>query len=157
MDRGVSGLRWAQPEDRPAVIGLLFEMHAEVGIFPLSLQRLEENVDEVLRQGRVLLAVENGAVVGSVGLYVGSFWYSEEKVLMDTWIFTSARAGDRLSVFRDMIAAVRMEGEEQGLPIVLTLFCEDAENRKTRLFSRYGDMVLKGFMFKPVGGDFRLT
>lgn len=148
---------WAKTEDKAAILALLHEMHADVGIFSLSTRKLAENVEDVLANGRVLLAIENEAIVGTVGLYVGSFWYSEERVLMDSWIYTSTRAKDRLATFRALIKEVRAEGIDRGLPVIITLFCEDDKNQKANLFGRYGDMVLKGFHFNPVGGDYRMN
>lgn len=150
-------LRWASRADRSAILALLVEMHADVGVFPLSHARLEQHVDELLQDGMILLAFDGATLVGSVGLYGGTFWYSDEKVLMDTWVFASPRAKDRLAVFRRMMAEVKEVAKDQGTTLVLTLFCERDNKRKSTLFSRYGEMLLQGFKFVPLGGDYRVT
>jgi len=149
-------VRTALPTDDQAILALLHEMHGEIGIFPLSEARLIERVKELLTEGLVIVVENENMMVGTIGLYGGCLWYSDQKVLMDSWVFTSNRAKDRLSVFRLLVKEAKETALDLGLPLILKLYFEVQKDKKHALFQRYGDMIMQGFQFVPVGGDFKV-
>lgn len=153
MSQGFT-IRHAGSDDFAELIKLLVEMHAEIGIFSLSVERLAKRIYEVLNRGICLLAIDDdGNIVGSIGLLGESVWYSDELMLSDTWIFVrkdkrSARA------FPMLVKAARLEAEQMKVRLVLCLYSLKDHDRKARLFERYARRIMTGYLFLEAGGDF---
>ena len=74
------------------IMPMLLEMHAEIGIFPLSIDKTIERVWSALAQPWVFVAKdEAGTLLGSLALvrHEESAWYSDatRTVLRDTWFY----------------------------------------------------------------------
>ncbi|MGE0853855.1 MAG: hypothetical protein AB7O44_30305 [Hyphomicrobiaceae bacterium] len=153
MSHGVTTRR-AVDEDFAVIIEMLVEMHKEIGIFSLSVDKLAQRIRMVLDSGACLLALDDaGEVVGTIGLLVESAWYSEDPVLSDTWIFV--RTGKRrLRVFDALIGGARTFSEQTAMPLVICLYALKDHDRKTRLFERYAKRIMTGYLFREAGGDF---
>lgn len=149
-------LRWATHDDLLEIATLLNEMHEEIGAFDLAPQKMRDHIGEILTEGKCLVAEAEGEIVGSIGLQGSEPWYSTTKIIVDSWIFVSPRVQKRLSVFRAMVKEVQEYAKTVHMPLVLALYSEKDNNRKNRLFARYGDQIMRGFQFRDVGGEFRV-
>lgn len=145
-------IRAATPDDFKTIIRLLVEMHGEVGQFPISIEKVAARIDEVLEKGVALLAEIDGEAIGTMGLVGETPWYSEQRVVADTWIWT--KGPRRLAAFNAMVKAAHDYASANGLPCIITLYSPDSADRKTKLFERHGRRIMEGYQFKPAGGDF---
>jgi hypothetical protein len=145
-------IRAARPEDFGAILRMLVDMHAEVGEFALSVEKVSKRIDETLANGVVLIAEIDGQAIGTIGLRGEAPWYSDQHVIADTWIWAQGRR--RLSAFRTTVEAAHDYAQRFDLPCIITLYSLKNTSRKTSLFERYGRRIMEGFQFKPAGGDF---
>lgn len=146
-------IRQAEKEDFAAILRMLVAMHAEVGEFPISVDKVARRIDETLAYGVVLLAEVKGEPAGTIGLRAEAPWYSEQTVICDTWIWTQGRR--RVSVFARLVKEAHDYALRLETPCVLTLYSLKQTASKRKLFERFGRQIMEGYQFKPAGGDFR--
>lgn len=147
-------IRVAGRDDFEELLKLLVEMHAEIGVFKLSIERTVARIYQVLEKGICLLAIDAaGAIAGTIGLLGEKIWYSDDLMLSDTWIFV--RQGKRsLRAFSDLIKAARAAADQRGVPLVMCLYTLKDCDRKARLFERHARRIMTGYLFLEAGGDF---
>ena len=133
---------------------MLVEMHKEIGIFSLSVDKLAQRIRMVLDGGICLLALNaEGEAIGTIGLLGETAWYSDDHILSDTWIFV--RKGKRsLRAFDMLVGAAHSIARDGGLPFVICLYSLKSHDRKARLFERYAKRIMTGYVFREAGGDF---
>lgn len=146
-------IRRADASDFADIIHMLVEMHSEMGIFSLSVERLTARVYAVLKSGICLIADIDGSPAGTIGLIGDIPWYTDDRTLADTWIFV--RKGKRsLKIFGEMVREARSVANQMGFPLVLTLYSLKDQDRKARLFERHAHRIMTGFLFLEAGGEF---
>lgn len=143
-----------QPGDLDAIVELLLNQYDEIGTFRLHLPTAREGIADVLENGHAILLKIDGQIVGYLGLYHYQPWYSDEAALADRGLFIH-REHRSLFTFRMLVAAAAEIARMEKMQFYLFLNCDEPD-RKERLFSRYGDEVLKGWSFRPFGGMFHM-
>lgn len=145
-------LRQATPQDFATILRMLVKMHGEVGEFSLDVDKVAERIDLVLKTGVILLAETADECVGTMGLIGQEPWYSREKIVSDTWLFTTGPK--RLSAFNTLVKAAHDYAEQFGLRFILSLHSSQDTSRKTKAFERHGRRIMETYQFTPAGGDF---
>ena len=84
-------VRWASPFDISSIAALLVVMHkeAEFELGKINSEKLISNINELIHRGIVLVAVEDGRVVGTIAGKQGLDWWSDEKYFADLWFYVS--------------------------------------------------------------------
>lgn len=141
-------------KDLEIIVELLLDQYAEIGTFRLSLPAAREGILDVLQNGHGLLLRKNAGLVGYLGLYHYTAWYSDEMALADRGLFIHQQHRS-LETFNMLVNAARGIARLEGRQLYLFLNSPEP-GRKERLFSRYGDEVLKGWRFEPFGGMYRM-
>lgn len=70
---------------------------------------------------------------------IGSFPLCSQKL--------TAHVGEVLASGKALLAGI--DGE-----LVLTLYAAKGQQKKTKLFERYGDKIMRGYQFTDVGGEY---
>lgn len=146
-------IRTATDADFELLIRMLVDMHGEIGIFTLSIDKVAERIRKVLQSGACLIAEVAGEPVGTIGLLGERTWYSDDYLLSDTWIFVR-REKRGLRVFGELVKAARTVASNLRMPLVICLYSLKDQDRKARLFERYANRIMTGFLFRDAGGDF---
>jgi ABC-type transport system substrate-binding protein len=70
---------------------LLREMHAENGLAPMDESMVRAALDRGINRDRAVIGVirGDGVIEASIGLFVGSWWYSQSQHCEDLWNFVS--------------------------------------------------------------------
>ena len=82
-------IRRANVLDISALIFMLNEMHkqTEVEVPKINTHKLIERINELLHKGVVVVAVEDKKIVGSIGGWVTTDWWTDESHLSDLWFY----------------------------------------------------------------------
>lgn len=149
-------VRHATETDRALIWSMLLDMSKEMAPYSVSLRRVDERIDQVLRRGVALIAENDGQAIGTIGLLgqAGS-WFTDDRVVSDTWIYVRP---DRRSIKAwGMLVLKAMEyARDNNLPLVLCLYTMKDTERKARLFERAADRIMRAWRFVNVGGEYRI-
>lgn len=127
--------RLAEPDDGPAIFHLLLAMHAEVALAQLNEGKVARTVAYVIEHGVGIVGERDGEVVATAGLILDDWWYSDQQLLRDLWMYV--RAEDRRSnAAEGLLRHVRKAAELWGLPLVLSVFGSTESDRKIKWMSR---------------------
>tara|TARA_R110000787_G_scaffold155160_1_gene268870 strand:- start:23 stop:466 length:444 start_codon:yes stop_codon:yes gene_type:complete len=87
-------IRWASPFDISSIAALLVVMHreAEFELATMNSEKLMSQINELVHRGIVLVAVEDGRIVGTIGGRQGLDWWSDEKYFGDLWFYVLKEA-----------------------------------------------------------------
>lgn len=136
--------RAAQAGDEQAIYNLLVIMHRENADEPLSEPRVRARIRQCMTQGQVILAENNGVIVGSIGVIVERHWWTDAEHLADSWIFV--HPGHRtLKTFLRLIQIGKGIAENLGMPFKPAVVGIKDLERKDRVFSRH--FHRKGFLY----------
>ena len=130
-------IRKATVFDFSALCALLHRMHKEVdfAISEISPAKFSTVVLGAINQGVVLVAIENGQMIGSIGGGYASEWWSDEVMLGDVWFY--------------------VEPESRGTKAVINLikeFIEIGDGMKIKLGHMYGsDQSRKNNFYERLG------
>lgn len=151
------GLRAAGIEDLVNLQHLLTVMHAEIGLYAIDWPKFAAEVRDVVENGRAVLLIYDGAIVGSIGLHVGSQWYSSDPLVTDKWLFIDEehRSFETLRLLLDGAHEYR---REIGLPperLVIAIYGVKDTRRKMTAFGRMAEQVMIAYRgMEPLGGEF---
>lgn len=146
-------LRVAQSDDIAEILPLLRAMHTEIGQFSMDEEKVATGIADVVAAGAAFVLVEEGEIVGSIGLAGAEPWYTRERLIIDRWIYIAPDHRSPHS-FEMLVAAARAAGQALGKRVLLQLYTTRDTQRKELLFRRHGDQVLRVYQFEPVGGQF---
>jgi GNAT superfamily N-acetyltransferase len=151
-------VRPAMPRDVSALLALLARFHAEASEAlawpPISELHLMHAVANVLTNGRALLALQDGRLVGSLGLRIDSFFWSGTPYVGDVWFYVLPGARS-FPLFKALLEAAQgwakgLGGDKPGLvPLMFGTVNADEIERLDELyrkvgFSRIGGMYVMG-------------
>jgi|TARA_R110000744_G_scaffold247556_2_gene364084 L-amino acid N-acyltransferase YncA len=87
-------IRWASPFDISSIAALIVVMHkeAEFELATMNSEKLMSQINELVHRGIVLVAVEDGRIVGTIGGRQGLDWWSDEKYFGDLWFYVLKEA-----------------------------------------------------------------
>lgn len=138
-------VRLAGREDLRAVLGLLGQMHLEVGIGTLDPHKTTAMAAHVIDNGIPLLAMKDDLAIGTMGLEEVAWWYSRDTYLGDRWNFVlrEHRASKAAQMLRDTAKGI---ARKSGLNLLLASLGGEDHDRK-RLFFRRGGLKEIGATF----------
>ena len=136
--------RPAQVKDKDNLAALLRLMHKEVGLSSLNEDKMFNRIDITIQSGVAFLAEYDGKIIGSMGVFIGDFWYSDDPVLMDSWLFVRKDFRKTRAAWT-LLSKIKMFAKKAKAPLVVGVFSLGDTVRKNKLFSRY---------FKPAGEFF---
>lgn len=131
-------VRLGTPNDVDEICRLLADfMFAENGEGPLNYAKGKKQVSALLENGVVFVAVCNGEIVGSIGLYEDSPWYSDARGLRDLWTFVHPdKRGARIAT--KLITAAKEVAVKQGLRLYLGILTPVKLEEKMKFYERLG-------------------
>jgi len=138
-------VRLATRDDLRAILGLLGQMHLEVGIGTLDPHKTTASVAQVIDNGIPLLALKGDTPIGTMGLEEVAWWYSRDTYLGDRWNFVlrEHRASKAAAMLRDTAKGI---ARKSSLPLLLASLGGEDHDRK-RLFFRRGGLKEIGATF----------
>jgi GNAT superfamily N-acetyltransferase len=85
----LKGVRLATPADELAVFELLMMLHAEMGFFTVSKQKVFAAIQWATegRGGFIFCIDEDNRVVASLGMILTTDWYTDDEFLLERWNF----------------------------------------------------------------------
>lgn len=94
-DGTFAGVRIAKPEDEKSIFEMLKIQHDEMAVFSLSQDKVWKTIHRAtrpdIRTGGVgvigVIDGPKGSIEASVGMYADTFWYTDEFMLMEHWMF----------------------------------------------------------------------
>ena len=140
--------RIAQEKDLEEVFEVLREMHEEVGLSSLSVEKTVHQIVTLFNEGVIFLAVISGRIVGTMGIGPAQWWYSDDFYLTDYWTFV--RKGYRRSMIAsDLLQQAKDFAQKIEFPIAVAVLSPTDVPRKNALFRRHftpvGEIFVEGF------------
>ena len=136
--------RLASGPDVPDLYDLLLTMHDEVGMATLAPLKVVQAIENVLETGFCVVAEIDGEIVGSIGLDLREWWYSEDVFFGDRWVFVHPDYR-KSSIAAGMLRKAISFADKADIPLVVGVFSPKDVERKNALFRRH---------FSPVGETF---
>lgn len=144
-------IRIATPDDADDVMALLRLMHGENGRGPLNEAKVRATVDRGAARQRAIIGLigEPGLPQASIGLFIGSYWYTEAEHLADLWTFV--HPGYRRGAHaRNMLEWAKSVSDQLGVPLGMGIMSIDRVWEKVELYKRrLGDPVGVAFWHEP--------
>lgn len=138
----------AETDDDAKAIGrlVLLDMYAEVGRAPLNANKAFGAIYTCVKEGNAAMIFDGERLVGTLGLVINEFWYSDEPQLVEQWAYLAPdyRGGD---AGRALFSAARMIAHRLGFPHVTMIVFNARRARATTALAKIGEM----FDFRPAG------
>ena len=160
-------VRVAEPDEYESVWQLMTLAYKENAVFPLDepkarwhLRRAvcphEISPTDTGLRGVVGVIGKKGGLEGLCFLTIGSFWYSSALHLEEFLLFVHAdhRKSDHA---KTLIAWMKQQTEETGLPLMTGVFSLKRTEAKCRLYQRMLPKLGEFYFYKPNGGGAELT
>ena len=135
-------IRAAVPADTGVLIAMLVIAHGEIGGLPLSIDRLTKSVQRQVDAGCVLVAVQDGRVIGSIALENGGVPYSDEPILVTVWTVV-ARPFRSMAAIRALARSAQSVARFNSAVLAIGVHGLNDLGRRARVFERLG--------FQPLG------
>ncbi len=114
-------LEWGQPADKEAILKLIAEYHRQEGLrgfHPDAMGHVLEDLFEHKNRGRVLVARQDGGVIGyALVVRRPSFEWASDVAVLDE-IFVQGRARER-GLGRRMVGFIEEYAAAEGLPAIM--------------------------------------
>jgi len=138
----------ATPDDLEEVFTLLLVMHAENGVGRLDEPKARGAISEIINSGGCLISKQNGKIVGSVGLTMTSWWYSQDRFLVDEWFFVHPdhRAEGHAT---QLIGWMKTAAQTCGTPVVLSVGTTVDALSKLKYFRKHLTPFGGAFIYQP--------
>lgn len=121
-------IRKAVPADLMAVMSF-GEMMLAHSLFPPSLEKAAQEIAATIENGEAYVADIGGDIVGTVGYYIASPWYTEQRAVFDKWMCArETHQGGMLA--GKLLLKLESVADELGLPF-LPGISGDLVNAKT--------------------------
>lgn len=132
-----SDVRLAMAWDAGPIIDLLEQMHAETGIGRFDRDRVLLAVQAGIARSGGVVGVVRGpdGVEATIGLFIGSSWYSADAHLFDLWSFVG-EPYRRSAHAKSLLGFAKQAATDLRLPLIMTLVTNEHTARKERLFER---------------------
>ena len=130
-------------------MALLHVAHREAPFGRWVEKRARDAVHDCLTRGIVVLSLSHGEPVGSIGLRPTTFWWSDEPVLQDRWVFVHPQHR-RAPHAKALLSVARETALGAGLPLLVGVTSGIRTAGKTRLFmSEFGAPIGASFFVRP--------
>jgi hypothetical protein len=145
-----SPVRKATLADRPQIMQMCRENHAENGQFSFSESRVAGMVDRAFNNGGAVIGVVgSNRIEGMILLLISQFWYTEDWCLEELQNYVSPEFR-RSTNAKDMIKFGQRCSDEIGIPLVIGVVSNERTKAKMELYRRQlGDPVGGYFLHNP--------
>ena len=141
----------ARPDDEDQLVDLLRERHEEEGLGSFDEGKVRATVRRGISRDWSCIGVIRGRfnIEASVGIYLNSWWYSNDDILSDLWCY--ARAAYRKSAHaRTLLSFAKWTALELNRPFVATHFLNaDTTKRVISLQKEVGPPRGSIYIFDP--------
>ena len=150
-----SPVRRPVPEDRPEILAMCREMHAEHGMFSMSDERINNLLDRAFHhQGGVIgvIGPRGGRLEASVYMLISSMWYSDDFHLEELWNFVRPdyRKVNNGGNVRELLSFAKRCGDELHIPVLIGIMSNVRTKAKVDLYTRLlGEPMGAFFLHKP--------
>jgi hypothetical protein len=132
-------------QDYREIFALLMVQHAEIGRAPLNPTKTGQYVYRVMSEGAAYIIEDDGKPIGTVGLSILEFWYSDARFWSEEWLFILPTHRDGAAL-RAVFAEMQVLGRETGLPVNVTIFNEKRAKAAGKI-----QRIAERFYFAPGG------
>jgi GNAT superfamily N-acetyltransferase len=114
-------VRRAAPEDLQELVDLLRGMHAEVGQASKDEPKAIASIGAAIAGGGVFVVLDDGKIVGTVGLVKSQWWYSFDEAWFSWWFYVAPdyRGGPASKLLLEAVADMV---EDDGVPAFIHVF-----------------------------------
>jgi hypothetical protein len=135
-------VRLAVPADRPALVELTTLLHAENGLFSLSLPKRDALLDRYYDQKGSIIGVigEVGEPIASIYLALTQPEYTDDWAIVEVWNFVSAEHRHSTHA-KHLIEYAKFVSTEMRLPLMIGILSNHRTEAKVRLYERTLDKV----------------
>lgn len=140
-------VRMATHGDAEAIYDLLQLLKDENAIFEMSSDKVRETIKRATdHQGGMIGVVEqDGKIVGTVGLFISQFWYTQTHHVEEYWNFVHPEYR-RSNFAKDLINFAKWVNENMGLVLLMGIISTSRTKAKVELYAR--------MLNQPVGAYF---
>lgn len=119
-------------------IALLIPTENDPLLFPKpSVEKVTSFLTKLIEQKTLIIYENNGVIVGILGITIDSFWWTDEKYIMDALFFVKPEFRSH-NTYRRMLSAVEAFAKINNLPVALLFFTTKDVKRKFKLLSKRG-------------------
>lgn len=154
MDNSNVHVRVGTPADFDRVLALLIDMHAETGIGPLDLAHAVPVIRKGLARDRAIVGIaeDGGHTAGSVGLFIGRWWYGGDDIasqhLEDCWNYVRPDFRRR-PIARPLIEFAKNAADRIGIPLLMGVLTDSRTEAKVRLYARQMPQIGALYLHRP--------
>jgi GNAT superfamily N-acetyltransferase len=145
----MSEVRIATPADREGMVELLHLMHEENGVASLSVPKMLLALDRGLVRDKAIIGVieEDGVIKASIGLFIWSWWYSDDMHLEDCWNFVHPEYRKSTHA-KSLLTFARKASDDLGIQLLIGILSSDRTAAKIRLYEKiFGPSMGAGFCY----------
>lgn len=130
-------IRRARVADTDDIFRLLLAMHHENGVAPLDAGKVYGTIRDLIETGTVLVAEQDGTLLGSVAWSEQAYWYSQKMRLSEWWFYVHPDHR-RSGAARGLIEAAKVVAVKAGMPCEINLSSPVKLGVKMRFLRRLG-------------------
>lgn len=148
-------VRIATAHDKPGMVSLLHAMWEENGVASLSVPKMLQALDRGLARDRSIIGVieKDGIIMGSIGLFVSSMWYSDDYHVEDLWNFVHP-AHRHSSYARDLLNFAKKTCESLDTQLLIAVLSSTRTQAKVRMYEKiYGPSLGAIFCWPAVSAQ----
>ena len=146
-------VRAATVDDERTIWNLLMEHFYECAFHELDRNKSYQTLHDVVVRGSALVLVDQGKVVGSMGLDVFEPWWTHNKKVQDVWVNISPDFRS-LAAFKALVDRAIAFASEHDAELFLCLNGTKDTGRKRVLYKRYMDELCQVYQINYAGGRF---
>lgn len=139
----------ATDDDLDGVYSLLQAMHEESGVAPVNEIKAQGVISQRISDGGCIIARNKSGIVGSVGIYKESWWYSDDLAFFDQWFFVHPKNRSEGHAVR-LIAALKQAARDENIPFVLRVGTSADALAKLKFFKKHLTPFGGAFVYMPV-------
>ena len=130
-------VRQALPSDEEEIMDICRDLHHEIGLFPLSDDRVRVLLRRAFNGHGGILGVigEPGKIEGTIYLHFATAWYSDREYLAEYWnyVLPEYRFGDNS---KSLLSYAKYCAYKIGIPLLIGVSTDVRLEAKNRLYRR---------------------
>lgn len=138
----------ATPDDAPGIADLLRSMHAETGQALVNERKAYGVISQHITDGGCLIARQRGEIVGSMAVYLDSWWYSDETAFFTRWFYVHPQHRMEGHATR-MIAGMKQAAHDQNKRLFVRVGTSVADLASLKYFKKLMEPFEGGYVFNP--------
>lgn len=145
-------VRIARPVDERKIFDLLLLLYDENAIFPMVDEEVIATINRGVNNDAGMIGVieKNGEIIGTTGLFLEKYWYTNTWYLSEYWNFVHPdyrRTNEDGSVYaHDLIDFAKWVNENMGVVLSMGIISTHRTQAKVRLYGRKLTQVGAFFM-----------